>query len=488
MYYCVNRFFAVWLNRPLVPSPLNAIRSLKAESILILILLMLCPALSMAATCDYYASPSGGGNGTLSSPFKIANFWSVASPGASLCLLDGTYSDANSMIDPPDNLKGTPSSPIAIRALNDGKALINGQSKQVPIRLYLNDWFVVEGMNACCSLDTVVLLSSANNNIVRRVVAWNAADGNTDIFGVHYASHGDLLEDVAGFGIARKIFQLSQGSDTITIRRSWGDWSGSHWMGPKMTYSVIYNNYSPLLENVIGTWSGSQMKSTYTLGCDPNNAYSECGKTYSSYMVDQPYGVFGTDRLDGSDKDAKARILGSIAYITETDRFPGGQANRFDLDGIHVIDMVSYVDPVVHGNVRPFNLLSPSEANETPSAQVIAAKVTGFGSSGSYIGPAWLTENVVNGANPKSTYDFGENIFNTDRGASICRRYKDGVLTKEPLWPWPMNQRIIDAMYLAGRTPVDVTAKIESIFGIIPDWCKSSEFSPIPPPTTLRTQ
>ena len=45
-----------------------------------------------AATCDYYASPSGTGNGlSSSSPFKISSFWPVASAGKTLCLLDGTY-------------------------------------------------------------------------------------------------------------------------------------------------------------------------------------------------------------------------------------------------------------------------------------------------------------------------------------------------------------------------------------------------------------
>ena len=44
---------------------------------------------SQAVGCDYYASPVGTGNGlSQSSPFKIANFWSVASPGKTLCLLD----------------------------------------------------------------------------------------------------------------------------------------------------------------------------------------------------------------------------------------------------------------------------------------------------------------------------------------------------------------------------------------------------------------
>src|SRR5688572_30442984 len=72
--------------------------------------------------CDYYASPTGTGNGLSSStPFRISKFWSVAAPGKTLCLLDGTYTGADSMINPPDNLNGTANAPITVRALNDGK-------------------------------------------------------------------------------------------------------------------------------------------------------------------------------------------------------------------------------------------------------------------------------------------------------------------------------------------------------------------------------
>ncbi|MBN2494619.1 MAG: hypothetical protein JXR96_08530 [Deltaproteobacteria bacterium] len=35
-------------------------------------------------------------------------------------------------------------------------------------------------------------------------------------------------------------------------------------------------------------------------------------------------------------------------------------------------------------------------------------------------------------------------------GAQIEHRYVDGVLTAEPLWPWPMNERIEAAMVQSG--------------------------------------
>src|SRR3989338_8507578 len=74
---------------------------------------------SSAATdvCTHYASPSGGGNGlSQSSPFQITNFWSVAGPGSTLCLLDGTYTGGSSMITPPSGLSGSSGNPITISA------------------------------------------------------------------------------------------------------------------------------------------------------------------------------------------------------------------------------------------------------------------------------------------------------------------------------------------------------------------------------------
>ncbi len=77
--------------------------------------------------CHYYASPTGTGNGlSPATPFKVNNFWAVAAPGKTLCLLDGAYSGSESMIDPPDNLSGTQGNPITVRALNDGAVRIDG--------------------------------------------------------------------------------------------------------------------------------------------------------------------------------------------------------------------------------------------------------------------------------------------------------------------------------------------------------------------------
>ena len=72
-------------------------------------------------------------------------------------------------------------------------------------------------------------------------------------------------------------------------------------------------------------------------------------------------------------------------------------------------------------------------------------------------------------------------LLATPAGVTILYRYEDGKLTDRPLWPWPMNQRILDAMKLAGYAhPVDVT---KTVFGLaggrVPKWeSKRKEHQP----------
>ncbi len=73
------------------------------------------------------------------------------------------------------------------------------------------------------------------------------------------------------------------------------------------------------------------------------------------------------------------------------------------------------------------------------------------------------------------------------RYQGLRKRYQDGVLTGEPLWPWPMNQRIKNAMMASGRSPVDVTQTVTRIFGPIPQRClRSNSNSSVGAPANLR--
>lgn len=74
-------------------------------------------------------------------------------------------------------------------------------------------------------------------------------------------------------------------------------------------------------------------------------------------------------------------------------------------------------------------------------------------------------------------------------GANLCYRYVDGARTTTPLWPWPMDQRIKDALAEAGSYAgpcvncsggrqsragtADITADIEALLGLIPAACRN---------------
>ena len=431
------------------------------------------PRSAAAASCTHYASPTGTGNGSSASqPFKIANFWPVAKAGHTLCLIDGQYTGSSSMINPPTNLRGTAASPITVRALNDGRVTIHGQGSYVPVLLRYNDYLVLEGFNARSSVASVVSLTNSNNNIIRRVAAWDAADGNYHIFAVHY-SKNNLLEDVAGWGIARKVYSASQGGDFLTIRRAWGRWEGSHVIGPKMTYDIAYNNYNMLVENSLGTWSGERMKQTYTLLAYDGTPWTGSGAgTYTNYGVNQPYGIFGTSGFSNGDFNPRSKVVGSLAYVRGTDRFAPSQAVYMTgLDRLQLMQSAVYIQSGSYQDRYTFRLDGLKSATAT---NLIADHLTGIGGLGAKISSQWKTSSLVQGPSLNAV----ANPFSTDSGANLCYRYQDGAETTQPLWPWPMNQRIIDATIASGRAGVDVTKTVESMLGPIPTRCKATTTAP----------
>ena len=423
----------------------------------------------VSATCDYYASPTGTGNGlSQSSPFKISNFWSKASPGKTLCLLDGTYRGSDSIIDPPD-MNGTAGNPITVRALNDGKASIDGQDVRRPVYIRYNDYFVLEGFNAHSSNAAVIEVLRSKHVIVRRVAAWDAADGNDTIVNTWNSDHV-LFEDIAAWGIGRKVIGAASQGNNWTCRRCWGRWEGGHHIGPKSTIQLSYNNTGPTVENSISTWSGERMKQTYTLLCAPGSTNSKCGRTYSNYEVDQPMGLFRTTANAGV---LNGILLGSLGYASRSDRFSGHSGVSFqgNVSALEVDNVAIHLDSIKYPNRHTF-LLSNSSSGEIGDS-------TSIGGAGPTISDSWQQSNVDIGTN----VDGITNVYTSSTGARICNRYKDRVLTNEPLWPWPMDQRIKDAMIQSGHRSVTygmandtgyVTDAVEQMFGPIPQECRGN--------------
>jgi hypothetical protein len=377
--------------------------------------------------------------------------------------MDGVYTDS---IIPPKHLNGTSSARITIKAFNDGGARIDGGSKRIPIKLN-NSYFLLEGMNAYNSHCNVVQIGTgANNNILRRIVAWDANDyQNCVVWGVNN-NRGNLLEDVAGFGTGRKIFQWygSGLGSTVTIRRAWGRWERSVDPRPKSTFQPAYNSHGGLFENILATWDETAMAGAH---------------------VSQAMGLIRIARIDNlSLTCSNTRVLGSIAYVPPGALAPGRTA--IDV-GERKTDCVTLEHTVSAPSTgKPVNLRNLVGDHKSEGGPILNYRNgTEIGGATSTVDSNWTVTNRATGA----TVNDVPNIWNGagTNSARVCKRYLNGSLTNQPLWPWPMNQRIIDAMKAAGKTPVDVTKTMEQMFGTIPVECRSNSAVLVVPvsPTTL---
>ena len=434
----------------------------------------------------YYASPTGTGNGTFASPFRIADFWKVAKAGDTLNLLDGRYTGVSSMITPPQNLSGTATNRITILAFNDGKVDIDGERTNIPCKLEYNNYFLLEGFNVHHSpfQSSVITIVSSNNNIFKRVIGWESSDGNVNIWNLR-ASSNNLIEDCAGWGQARKIFGATQRADNNTFRRCFGRWEGSIVLGPKKVFTLSYNSYDNIAENCIGTWDALKMPQTYTLrnydytvNTDENNGSPT---QYSNYQVHQPGGIFGNDGFDlgptvPSDI-ANIKTFGCIAYLKQNQRYHNspnrGNASPFDfyIKGIQMKDCISFIEPGPnHSYIQNVNLESTGGSSSLNTVTNLT-RIGGVQEPWT-IASSWSVTRMLSSPNCSAVTANGGGILNpanpSGLGAVVEKRYVNGVLTNENLWPWPMNQRIIDAMIQGGYTPLDITKEIFGLCGGTP--------------------
>ena len=468
-------------------------------SFLLLFLTSLCYA------TDWYVSPTGAGNKDGTSQANAwAGFddlddetdgdgWSDIQPGDTLYMLDGTYtsSGANAVIDPPDNFDGSATGGyITIKALNDGKVTINGEGARKAVYLYQNDYIILKGFNAHNSDDVVIDISDCEHVQIKRVIAWDAPGNTThSVFSIHNGCNTVLVEDCAAFGKGRKGFEpmssnSSNGGGNITFRRCFARWEQCDYTGPKMAISACYNSDNVIVENCIATWDNQ-------MGSSPSEAR----------------GCFSVDAGGTSTK-----ILGSICFFLSSQNFYGSLYGfHYNDDNIEVKDCVFYNSDTSHSHRGIYIVTDTADSDTVEDCTAVGAQDSDYGNIHVYnisypatdilsidaqtgcgncdrIDYACMYNNTTDCAsgsvtnkitsNPQLTR-FGRNILQADRspvvdnegsggdtiGAVIRYRYVDGSLTSTLLWPWPMNQRIIDAMKQAGKAPIDVTRTVFELGG-----------------------
>lgn len=474
--------------------------------------------------CTYYAAPvrEDGGRvpegepyamsfavGTPDKPIPVSDFWArkLVKPGTVLCLKDGEYRGARSMIDPtPGRFAGEAGARVVVRAMHDGRVWIDGEFERAPLRLKGHDYWTVEGLNLYNSRGSVVGVAGlpqteksdqvpTHHVVLRRLVAWrdylpygsqqeNDPIGGANVHVYDLADVSDvLLEDCAGFGWARKVFQNYR-SKRVVMRRDWARWDGRHPYkgGNKFAFACSYTAYDALCENLIAT-----------VGSVRDSAAQPDDYQPAVYLIATDGVRTGMRWLEPRDRDRfdlGLRILGSLAYVPPESHYQrvtgfllgGITYPSKGIKGVLMADSVSAVgtpaktaavlndcddDPQQHPDGCSW--LRHSDRARAPlrleHVTLIAAR-----KRRARLGKDWLQEDVQT----RSWNARGDVYRGSSDGASLCHRWVDGRETAAPLWPWPMQERIRQATQRSTWQAADVMGEISALFGPPPPECSAS--------------
>ena len=420
----------------------------------------------------HYISPTGDDGNTGRSPADPwATFdraWTDLQPGDTLFLLDGIYYQSIE----PDVRDGLPGSPITVRALNDGQAIIDGQNARVPVKLgpwvgWNRDYYVIEGIVARNSIDSVYEING-NHNILRRVSGYNANnDTNSHVFTL--TGKYTLLEDCIASGTGRKM-AFTWGGQYNTIRGCFTNWQqfdardfDGEW--PWGEDLELYNSSDSIIENSI------------SYGTAPKTAVSVLGNINSA-NGDAPYSrnnqILGVMSIrngafeDGSIQEwPTTRPQPTDAEVISKYKEWAGWRLGFGviLWGANAeVSNTQFQDIFAWGNAGlGFDEVHPSALSTNMSINRATIVGNGLdapwsdGGIGSNVQMDRLSHYSIANSRIGGTSYQGE-------GARLQHRYVEGVLmdgsngqNAQSLWPWPMQDRILTEL------GIDVTGEITAI-------------------------
>jgi hypothetical protein len=441
------------------------------------------------SAANYYIAPNGSDNNSglsTSSPLKtFESAWEKIFPGDTLYLMDGTYTPSNSTktgIVRPNRRDGQPGAPITIKALNDGKAIIDGQYQKIPVQLgqvwagsdpatVFGNYFVVEGIVAKNS-SAMVWWIVGSNSILRRVSGYNAnRDTNNHVFG--FSGYNNLLEDCVAAGSGRKMILIFQGERRNIIRRcfaGWQEWRGADfcpghipWGENIETYNSSYN----IIENSIA----------YGRTPRPGGGINVFGQSGSDAIGNRVYGSIAMNvGLNWNSStiiwpcpypDSSCTTCWSPNWLHHRSGFGLGNPNGGSINNNVFQDIFSYssgglgfnvnvpssgtqnqmiratlVNNGVATNVMAQGCANPDDLRCEKNRSIQLPKLTAF---------SVFQDNKIQCTSAQEPSCGGSGF--KGQGAKIKYRYESYFdannnpvinLTDIPLWPWPMEERIME--------------------------------------------
>jgi hypothetical protein len=401
------------------------------------------------------------GNVVFASPGdNLSSIVSTLQHGDTLILHDGVY--ANSLLISGVNAR--PSAPITIEAEHDGQAILDGggdSSDDAVLEIKDSSYITVEGLVVRNGGQDVVGVYNADTDhiILRRVTAYNAGAGNYHVFDVAFGANHVLLEDDAGWGRGRYIF-IAYHANTVTFRRTWARWTTqSHFSpAPRSCYGV-YGSSNTTLENTICThdlpdqpsqdfftaawetsdgpatnntrylgvmffdnWEGLWVNDSAGQNTQISNSYFANNRQQGPYTTSQDHGdgIIWNSPHGGS--ITNSTFVNNEVGISRQDGSPTISNSVFVNNGTAILDDPGHSHLAFWQNYN--SMIAPTDTQLDPG---YAVKKYGRG--------AYL---FVPACSPLTHAGPG----GTALGANILYRYQNGVLTAQPLWPWPMEERI----------------------------------------------
>jgi hypothetical protein len=456
---------------------------------------------SLAAT--YYISPTGSdlanGQSTGAPWATFAHSYTVLSPGDTLILMDGTYTERLA-----PTISGTAGNPITFQSANRGLAIIQPSSNSNAILAYstvaaVRGYLTFDGLIArstgeysairVASDDNVNESQMVNNIIVKNTGAYGSAqETNTVVIDIGNNARDSLFEDVWAYGRSRKAMQVF-GSLRITVRRAvlrYDYWEGDSYIpsDPRGVFSGYNTQYS-VFENIIAIDSAptppgyTADRSNFTSSGNANTALVS-GSSHNSYR-----GLLG---LNGYGNNLE--INGGSGNPNHENTFKDligwdSQYYGVNFQGNDTGSVVTY-STMGSGGLTGFRL-DPNPAQPITGAVIENNFSTGNGSYGYYYG----AEEIASFANNTGTSNSDSNleasyaptmtylvhptkVSGHERGADMYYRYVDGTLTGTLLWPWP-NETLI-RQHMCNATDLTTAHRISGNgTGWEPAWCASGK-------------
>lgn len=437
----------------------------------------------------YYIAIDGSdaNPGTFAAPWAtFARAMTALQPGDVLLLKDGTYYQSLNV-----TVSGVWGNPITIRAMNDGKASVNGQGVNVPCRIYnpptaSNRWhdLIIEGIVFKNSSADVIMIGRADRITVRRVSGYHAglATGNYHVFALSYSTK-IVLEDCAASGSGRTMYTLYY-CDNSVLRRCWGRWQ-KHSLPPYF-FLQVYNSNNNVVENCIGTKDPAATQDVYGMTIRSNKEAANTANNnllYGNVVYNVTHSYYRVE--SDSFKISGNRLDNNVAIQTNTNNQEWGYL-YINADANLVVDHQTLIGfnkttNSGFGNAVVFEELTTPRAPGFTALTVFKNAVLANGQHGFYTnysrtGYAFYHSyndiynitgqmyrlNATPGSGEISldpqynTVAYGKGAYliapaplqtagaNAGRmGAEVLYRYQNSSLTNVPLWPWPMESRIL---------------------------------------------